>query len=70
MDKSWEKIILAVSLTLLALGAVGLALTFPAKSDIGDPGTKAVATGPKVPPVDSAVVSQFIKDWEKTGEVG
>lgn len=65
MDKSWEKIILAVSLILLALGAVGLALTFPAKSDVGDSGNKAVATGAKVTPVDPKVVAEFTQGWEK-----
>lgn len=65
MDKSWEKIILAVSLALLALGAVGLALVFPAKSEIGDSGNKAVATGAKVNKIDSNVVTEFTNGWEK-----
>lgn len=62
MQKSWEKIVLAVSLLLLALGAVGLALTFPTKEDIGGTANTAVK-GASVSKIDPKAVESLSQGW-------
>lgn len=65
MDKSWEKIVLSVSLVLLTAAAVALALLFPAKQEIGSSGNKEVQSGPKVNKIDSKIIEPFTQGWNK-----
>lgn len=65
MDKSWEKIVLAVSLVLLTAGAVALALFFPTKEEIGSGGGTEVRAGSKVNKIDSKLLEEFTQGWNK-----
>lgn len=65
MDKSWEKIVLAVSLVLLAAGAVALAFFFPTKAEMGAPGSAEVKGGTKVTKVDEKLIETFTQGWTK-----
>lgn len=70
MDKSWEKIVLAVSLVLLAAGAVALAIFFPAKADIGSSGNTEIRSGSKVNKVDEKIIENFAQGWTKPAAWG
>lgn len=65
MEKSWEKIVLTVSLVLLIGGALALTFTFPAKSEIGSSGGDVILTGPKVSKVDTKAIEELTQGWTK-----